>query len=521
MNVSFVRKSSLIAIIVALCAGIGAHETSAVPQEPADVEQGTEVLTRGPVHEAFAETVSYDPQPGLIVSQTPPEPIEELPPGHKPAGANVAWIPGYWAWDDEREDYLWVSGIWRSLPPRREWVPGYWATMQQGYQWTSGYWADASDSDVDYLPVPPATAEAGPNIAQPSPDYNWLPGCWIWQENRYVWRPGYWTVGQQGWDWVPAHYVWTPRGYVFVNGYWDYSVDRRGVLFSPVYFNPNVYEREGFSYSPSVVINLAGFSNHLFLRPSYGHYYFGDYYGSNYSTNGYYPWFAYHSSGRGYDPFYSHQRWNNRRNKGWANQVETDFNNRRDHDDRRPPRTWKAQQGRIKDGRPTDRNNEVATPYDEVVKRTENRERFRSVDQAERRQVLQRGRDIRTFRAERQKLESDASPKTESRKVKRPRSPVMGKPTEQLGKDNALPPRQNAPALDPKVEPKPKSERPRTTKPRNPKKVEPQEKPKSQPTAKPKEESSGKPRGTTKDKPQSTPKSKPSDKPKDKSKDKK
>lgn len=33
-----------------------------------------------------------------------------LPPDQKPEGDDVAWIPGYWAWDDERNDFLWVSG---------------------------------------------------------------------------------------------------------------------------------------------------------------------------------------------------------------------------------------------------------------------------------------------------------------------------------------------------------------------------------------------------------------------------
>ena len=224
----------------------------------------------------------------------------------------MAWIPGYWAWDDERNDFLWVSGIWRALPPGRQWVPGYWGQSRQGSQWTSGYWADAAASEIDYLPEPPATVEAGPNIAAPSADDTWLPGCWVWQQNRYAWRPGYWTQGNQDWDWVPAHYVWTPRGYVFVDGYYDYSVPRRGVVFAPVYFNEGLRTQRGFSYSPSTVINSGVFVSHLFLRPGYGHYYFGDYYGSNYANAGFSPWFSFQSSRRGYDPIYANQRWQHR-----------------------------------------------------------------------------------------------------------------------------------------------------------------------------------------------------------------
>ncbi len=72
--------------------------------------------------------------------------------------------------------------------------PGIGASPAQGFQWTSGYWADAKASEVEYLPEPPATVEVGPNIAASSADQTWLPGCWVWQQNRYAWRPGFWAT---------------------------------------------------------------------------------------------------------------------------------------------------------------------------------------------------------------------------------------------------------------------------------------------------------------------------------------
>ncbi|MEX0867934.1 MAG: hypothetical protein WD030_11305 [Pirellulales bacterium] len=42
-------------------------------------------LTRGPVHEAFAEQVSLDPKPGVIVTNAPPQSVEEIPPENRPA----------------------------------------------------------------------------------------------------------------------------------------------------------------------------------------------------------------------------------------------------------------------------------------------------------------------------------------------------------------------------------------------------------------------------------------------------
>src|SRR5260370_41182141 len=80
-------------------------------------------MARGPVHEAFAAPAS-EPTPSPLVAKKPPAPIEEMPPEDKPEG-DVVWIGGYWSWDDDRSDYLWVSRCWRTKPPATEWVPGY------------------------------------------------------------------------------------------------------------------------------------------------------------------------------------------------------------------------------------------------------------------------------------------------------------------------------------------------------------------------------------------------------------
>jgi WXXGXW repeat (2 copies) len=433
------------------------------PRGRTEAADGVEVLTRGPVHEAFAETIAFDPEPGIVVAKAAPDPIEELPPEQKPDGANVEWIPGYWAWDDERTDFLWVSGIWRALPPGRQWVPGYWGQSGRGSQWISGYWADAKASEIDYLPEPPQTVEAGPNINAPSADHTWLPGCWVWQQNRYAWRPGYWATAQPNWVWIPAHYVWSPRGYVFVDGYYDHSVARRGVLFAPVYFNASVYSRRGFSYSPVTAINPAVFTSHLFLRPSYGHYYFGDYYGSNYTSLGFSPWFSYYSGRRGYDPFYAHQRWHHRNDREWDRRVEADFAHRRDHDEARPPRTWTAQLDRsTRDAANIDKTFAVAASLDELAKSQETPIRFQPVAKLERQQFGQRGQEVRSAREERQKLEAAAADPSASAtvrnaqpvKVKLPKAPIAAQGVEKFGKDDAPPQRHEVLKPDLNIAPK-------------------------------------------------------------------
>ena len=467
------------------------QNANAAPRTQAHLEEGVEVLTRGPVHEAFAETISFDPEPGIIVPNQPPEAIEEIPPEQRPEGDNVAWIPGYLAWDDERADFLWVSGIWRDLPPGRQWMPGYWAEVGSGYQWISGYWADATQTEIQYLPAPPATAEVGPNINAPSHDHIWLPGCWIWQQNHYAWRPGYWAPMQPNWDWVPAHYVCSPRGYVFVDGYYDYSVSRRGVLFAPVYLNSGIYSQRGYSYSPSTVINLTVFTAHLFSRPHYHHYYFGDYYANNYSTGGYYPWFSYGSSGYGYDPFYARQRWDNRQDLNWQNRIERDFADRRDHEDQRPPRTLAAlleQNQNVPQS--DDKSTLVAMSLDQLTSNQASPQRFQAVDKDERQALAQRRQEMQTFRDERRKLEAETTathpdspneptelnkPKKPSEpvSVKLPKSPVVSTTAQTPGKGVSAPKSPDIPKVDPSVKAKPRV--PREAKP-NPEKVKGAEK---------------------------------------------
>ena len=326
-NMIKIRVASwcIVAALLPLSISLSMNEAMALQRAAQEVGADVEVLTRGPVHEAFAETVTFDPEPGFIAPKLPPDAIEEVPPEQRLEGDNVDWIPGYWAWDDERTDFLWVSGTWRALPPGRQWIPGYWSPSGQGAQWTSGYWADATAIEIEYLPEPPATVEVGPNLTAPSVDHTWMPGCWVWQQNRYAWRPGYWETAQQNWVWIPAHYCWSPRGYIYVDGYYDHSVVRRGVLYAPVYFNSNVYAQQGYNYSPMSVINPAVFARHLFLRPNYGHYYYGDYYASNYASAGYSPWFSYNSSRYGYDPFYAQQRWLNRQDQQCSNPFKPIF----------------------------------------------------------------------------------------------------------------------------------------------------------------------------------------------------
>ena len=234
---------------------------------PVPSEEQPEVLTRGPVHEAFAKPVNLQSEPSLIAPTPPPTNIIEKPPTERPAGAQFVWVPGYWAWDAERNGFIWVSACWRAAPPGMSWIPGYWAPVPQGWQWVPGFWMPTARAQrIEYLPAPPPVEVTQPQ-GTPPPDTIWVPACWYWYQGQYIRRPGYWLAANPDWVWMPSHYAWTPRGYVFVGGYWDYALDHRGVLFAPVYFPRSVYLRPGYAYTLSVVVDTGPLQFSLFTCP--------------------------------------------------------------------------------------------------------------------------------------------------------------------------------------------------------------------------------------------------------------
>jgi hypothetical protein len=315
-------------------------QDDATQTQPADNQQeGLDVLTRGPIHEAFAEPVNSRPQPGPVIPKQPPAPIEEEPPDQKPAGDNVQWFPGYWAWDDDRNDYIWVSGIWRIAPPDRQWVPGHWDQVQGGWQWSPGFWNTVQEDQVEYLPEPPAPVEAAPSTPQPNQDSVYIPGTWIYRQTRYVWRPGYWVDYRPGWVWIPAHYVFTPVGYVFVDGYWDFELERRGLCFAPVYFRRPLWRVASWVYRPQYVVYDDFIRGALFIRTGFSSYYFGDYFDAGYRPRGFTAFVDYRFGRTGYDPLYSYYRWDHREDRNWLRDLHGLYAGRFSGEIARPPRT--------------------------------------------------------------------------------------------------------------------------------------------------------------------------------------
>ena len=271
-----------------------------------------EPIPGGPVHEAFAEPLVFDPKPGRVLPQPPPAPVDEIPPQTKPEGKDVSWFSGYWAWEDARDAYVWVSGVWRRVPKGRRWQKGYWREVDGGHQWVPGAWLKEAEADgekkakEEVLPLPPESLEEGPTGPAPSDDHFWVPGVWQHKDGRYAWRPGFWTPCQENWVWIPDHYVWVPGGCRFVPGYWDCTWERRGTLYAPCTFGPTDLLGR-VCYRPTQAIDTSRWLLNLWIHPGRHHYYFGNY--SGLSHHGYLPWYTYDRHRHRYDPLYTHYRW--------------------------------------------------------------------------------------------------------------------------------------------------------------------------------------------------------------------
>jgi hypothetical protein len=375
-----------------------------------------QVLTSGPVHEAFGEPIAYDAQPGAVVTQEPPAPVQEEIPDLRPDGENIVWIPGYWAWDDNLDGFLWVSGLWRAMPPDCQWVPGYWTPAVGGFQWVSGFWQTTATQTVVYLPAPPASQEIGPTSAAPDVDYIWEPGYWDYGVTvGYTWCAGSWMHARPDRVWVPAHYQWTPRGYIFIRGHWDFPMDCRGVIFAPVRFGgPVVLGHRPIIFHPTVVIDTHGLGGCLFSDPRHNRYVFGDYFDARNVNRGIRPWLDGQGRSGWYDPMLAHERWSHQRtDPKWEQTLRTDFQYRTAHADARPALTLAAQKaGQLNKTLATKPMPVLAKPLTTMAAAPTGTMKFSKVTAASRAQLTSHEVAINTYAAGRAKVETAPKPAT-------------------------------------------------------------------------------------------------------------
>jgi len=380
---------------------------SAVPPPAGAASDKIVELTRGPINQGFAEMTNMTPQPAPPVAKQPPAPIDEAPPDAKPDNPEATWVPGYWSWDPESSNYIWVSGSWRVPPPGHRWIPGYWSENDGNYQWVAGFWNPEDVEEVTYLPPPPPYRDEQVDVSNPpDPEHFWVPGFWAYRTRAYEWQPGYWSRIVSGWMWIPAHYEWTPYGYVFIAGHWDYPLDQRGMLFTPVSFTAPIYLNQAFVYTPQFLVPTDGLIENLFVAPGFQSYFFGDYYGPQYARFGIYPWFNVGVGPYLYDPIFAYRStllW--RRNPHWRD----DFRRRYDRLVRdpglRPPRTWRDYERLVRGGRTLPGDRMVALPIRDALRDKRFNQHIVRLTDADRRALRQQTDFRRNLATERGRLE--------------------------------------------------------------------------------------------------------------------
>ncbi len=420
-------KGLMPSALVFLIAIVGLSQDN---QTNSSAQEGVEVQGRGEVHEAFAQPSLPQQSPAPIVAKKPPEPVNELPPDLKPEGENVEWIPGYWAWDEDRSDFLWVSGTWRATPPDRDWVPGYWNQAQGGWQWVSGYWTNAEDTETELYPDPPDPIEEAVPAA-PDANSTFVSGNWVYRSNQYWWRPGFWVNYRPGWCWISAGYWWTPRGYAFVDGYWDYDLQHRGICFAPVFINSGYYQRPGWYYRPRFAISTNFFLGSLFVNAGWNRYYFGDYYDPIYARRGFSPWINFTTGTRRHDSLYSYYRWRHRDNPGWERDLQQTFTARRDGSMPRPGRTLAQLEKSVPNQKTADVRPIMA--LDQMKEPTLKLERTPEIKS---RQIQSRVEQLRTLSRERSRLETSGR----TPRIERDTTPVKEGTSPPPRKEGTTPP---------------------------------------------------------------------------------
>jgi len=356
--IAYLLRAALIFAAFGLASAVTSQPPLPPPDEPPskqdEPQPGVKVADKGPIHEAFAQPGAEVRGKEMTAPKAPPAPITEVPPDTKPEGANVKWIPGYWQWDAGKNDFIWISGFYRNVPPTREWQPGKWIEKDGKNIYTPGFWrpTDKAIPQVD-LPEPPKTIENGPSTPTDNPDAMWVPGGWEYRNSQFVWRSGYWAAPYKQLMWQPGQYVYGGSGYTYVPGYWDYPLEQRGLLYAPVYIDPQVILNPNWTYTPQYGIGVGGGNGwgngglfgSMFVGPNYNNYYYGNGnagnsyadpyglggfgFGLGYGApllgyGGFYPWWF---TGNGfYNPLWQHYNWLNRDNRGWGENARSGRN---------------------------------------------------------------------------------------------------------------------------------------------------------------------------------------------------
>ena len=268
-----------------------------------------ELLTRGPLHEAFAQPVVFEPSQAPRAPEAVPAPLHEVLPAFKPQGA-VVWIAGYWAWNDVNDSWTWVTGTWRVPPAGKHWVSGYWTDSNDRRDWIAvgvGLLDSGSGQQVD-LRASPAEGKA------PAARSSIGPGR-VLAARVLDFRKRSVCLARRIGDAHPARSIVGSVSVPLDSGRVRFCrqllglpvCSRRGWLFDPVGLTNSDSDTSKLSFGPSTLLNVDNVALELFARPKQSAYYFGDYFGASHVRHGIHAWYRYAQTA--YDPIYTYQSW--------------------------------------------------------------------------------------------------------------------------------------------------------------------------------------------------------------------
>jgi len=165
---------------------------------------------------SYWENGFWKPIPHMGIPSWLPEPTYLRPP--QPSPRHV-WVTGEWVW--QNHTFAYQTGYWQVPPHHQYWVKGHWAQWPNGeWYWATGYWKTIPQN-VFVKVVPP-----DPNFVRPpapSPQHEWIEGEWVWQNNGFIWKAGYWNLRDPHRRWVRGY--WHQRedgGFYWIGGHWDW-----------------------------------------------------------------------------------------------------------------------------------------------------------------------------------------------------------------------------------------------------------------------------------------------------------
>src|SRR5206468_2106057 len=117
------------------------------------------------------------------------------------------------------------------------------------------YESDLTDEEANEPPPPLLVYDQPP---APDPDYLWTPGYWAWGPEGYYWVPGCWVAAPyEGALWTPGYWAYVGGRYRFHHGYWGLHIGfYGGIDYGYGYFGHGYYggywDHNHFRYNAAV-----------------------------------------------------------------------------------------------------------------------------------------------------------------------------------------------------------------------------------------------------------------------------